>query len=234
MESKDSNLKLGICDLLQSFVDQKIVKHNYANIQISELDKIKYGCILDKTYQKMVKFKLTDKSLDAKLQLAECVLGDIEFEMDVPDDTFVSVFFYNDLDPKGCLQKIMMNKRFTSSKYERLIDAYLYPEIDMDLYKNKLIAMSEDIFKSDPEISFLDSLKFDLFDYYDTTIKNYQSSLTIRIHRPEQLPIRDEYCGIFKCKYRKLHEHEKEIIRTIKEDKGNQIEALEKVQSLYS
>lgn len=238
--------QIGIIHALKSIFNNNTVLHKYNRLNSMTQNQIIHSLGLNTSYSQLVEFKFLkshyNEYLTALIELSSCIVGEIEFEMDIPDGVEIFMAFkipsqYYEAVRGECVCEFIKDKKINVSPNARLFD-----DID-DLPDQKTadcLKQFEETIQTfwennrNLESEFFTNLTEEIYTTCDNAIKEYRPQLMIQITNPNKLPARSNYYGKFKCKYINLDPEEAKFIRNCKGKLSlNCKEDIENIASLY-
>jgi hypothetical protein len=208
-ESFDSKLSKAL-NIMDS---NSTVINNYQKLLFSNYRMTVASIPLKETYEARIAFKCRDDKLTVKLpHLRNCIIGDIEIDMNIPDDTEVSVRFEPPYRSLLRIENFIMetaNATFKSKKAtfdRKLVD--FTQTYKSSVETSDLFHLFLDIRKTAMESKLPDVTE--TFEFITECITDYRLSLyhnlTVTIRSAHKLDLDCELHAKFKCKYVELKE----------------------------
>ncbi len=245
-EDLESDFNKQVTKSISSLISKDVIINNYEAFlksyyytQINSL-KLKY------LFKKRIKFELKDGRLLFDIpELAGCLIGDIELEMEVPDGVRIYLEFVN---MKNCgisygtntVHLMIKDNRAKSSS--RMLDdtktKYLNKTVKaFEAIRDMVVYVIQDLNKVDlPEKKEVMDIFEEMTECLRERSKSNRTRLEIEILDIDMIPLNHTLHANFKCRYRDFSTIEIQTLRKLRRrDRSRKLNAeiVKKIESLY-
>jgi hypothetical protein len=242
----ESDFNKQVTKSVSSLISKSVIINNYEAFlksyyytQINSL-KLKY------LFKKRIKFELEDGRLLIDIpELAGCLIGDFELEMEVPDGVrfyleFVNMKNYSISYSSNTVHLMIKDNRAKSSS--RMLDdtktRYLNKTVKaFEAIRDMVVYVIQDLNKVDlPEKKEVKDIFEEMTECLRERSKSNRTRLEIRILDIDMIPLNHTLHANFKCRYKDFSEIEIQTLRKLRRrDRSPKINAeiVKKVESLY-
>ncbi len=193
---------------------------------------------LNSVYQRRIKFEVRDSFMIARLSgLHNSLIGDIELEMDVPDETAVNISFNDENNNEVLFALDTINITFKDKKAvsdKRIVDfTSIKPDrLEVDAAVCEILEELEGSFDNEYANHIISRIKY----HYDESRYAGRHTLEIKIRNAYALDLNCNMYARFKCGNRYLQDEELKLIHELYgnfSNNGLKKEHLKNIESLY-
>ncbi len=241
----EPELNTRITKSLNTIISKDVIINNYCKLLKTDYKIHLNGFKLRNELCHRIKFEVEDGTFVSRISnLDNCLIGDIEIEMDVPDDTEICLSFVTIRTHIINIANSHIFVQFKDKKAKtnlRTIDFSGCGMRNRDIATlDRLKKLYLDVMKITKESNLMTVQEFEhtfnfMYEHLNDSLSLYNSKLELRITNQRKIPLECNMNAIFKCRYRRFDikklEYLKQLISSYRQNVTKY--QIKNIESLY-